>query len=160
MKRGNLSELGSNLIVIAQRLLSNNNLCKLIHYEGKDPLNEDDIDNPFVLLHNGIYVVPDQGSQKKSESKIILLFTRGDINNENQYYRDLLLRALIYVPLDQWIIKGNNFRNFLIMGEIQKSLVGKRIDGLGTIQGGDFQLNSLTNEMSVYGMDFNFIVQA
>jgi hypothetical protein len=36
------------------------------------------------------------------------------------------------------------------MGEIQKSLNGKTINGLGKIKGGDFFLNFLTEEISAY----------
>ena len=41
------------------------------------------------------------------------------------------------------------------MGEIQKSLCGKTINGLGRMDGGDFQINFLTNEMAVYEMVFD-----
>jgi hypothetical protein len=41
------------------------------------------------------------------------------------------------------------------MGEIQKSLRDKTINGLGKIQGGDFDLILLTDEMSGYRLVFN-----
>ena len=40
------------------------------------------------------------------------------------------------------------------MGEIQKSLDGKKIDGLGKMSGGDFDLDFLTEEISAYLMTF------
>ena len=60
----------------------------------------------------------------------------------------------IFVPLTQWIIKDTNLRPFAIMGEIQKSLDGKKIDGLGKMTGGDFDLDFLTEEISAYLMTF------
>ena len=42
------------------------------------------------------------------------------------------------------------------MGERQKSLNGKVINGLGRMEGGDFSLNFLTEEMSCYEMTFRF----
>jgi hypothetical protein len=41
------------------------------------------------------------------------------------------------------------------MGEIQKSLNGKKVNGLGKISGGDFSLNYLTEEISCYEQMFS-----
>lgn len=41
------------------------------------------------------------------------------------------------------------------MGEIQKSLNGKTIDGLGKMIGGDFDLQFLTDEISCYEQTFS-----
>ena len=43
------------------------------------------------------------------------------------------------------------------MGEIQKSLEGKTINGLGRIEGGDFQSNFNTEEISAFEMFFDII---
>ena len=40
------------------------------------------------------------------------------------------------------------------MGEIQKSLDGKKIEGLGKMVGGDFALNFLTEEIGAYEQTF------
>ena len=53
-----------------------------------------------------------------------------------------------------WIIKDTNLRPFAILGEIEKSLKGKTVNGLGKLEGGDFELSYLTKEMSVYQQEF------
>ena len=58
------------------------------------------------------------------------------------------------MPLTQWIIKDTNLRPFAILGEIEKSLGGKTVNGLGRLKGGDFELSFLTDEMSVYEQTF------
>jgi hypothetical protein len=40
------------------------------------------------------------------------------------------------------------------MGEIENSLKGKTINGLGKIQGGNFELKFLTEEISCYEQSF------
>jgi hypothetical protein len=45
-------------------------------------------------------------------------------------------------------------RPFAILGEIEKSLKGKTVNGLGRLEGGDFELSYLTKEMSVYQQEF------
>ena len=53
-----------------------------------------------------------------------------------------------------WIIKDTNLRPFAILGEIETSLKGKTVNGLGKLEGGDFELSYLTKEMSVYQQEF------
>ena len=79
---------------------------------------------------------------------------RGRHNSENREFKDINISVEVFVPLTQWFIKDSNLRPFSIMGEIQKSLDGKTIDGLGKMQGGDFDLNFLTDEISCYEMLF------
>ena len=43
------------------------------------------------------------------------------------------------------------------MGEIQESLNGKTINGLGKMTGGDFDLNFLSDEISCYVQSFSLI---
>ena len=45
-------EIGISLQKIIKRLLANQNLCKLLYYTGKDPLNEPIIENTSVLYDN------------------------------------------------------------------------------------------------------------
>jgi len=45
-------------------------------------------------------------------------------------------------------------RPFAILGEIEESLVGKSINGLGKIEGGDFSLNFITKEVIAYEQTF------
>jgi hypothetical protein len=52
-------------------------------------------------------------------------------------------------------MKDDNLRPFAIMGEVQKSLNGKTINGLGKMEGGDFILNFLTEEVSAYEQSFS-----
>jgi hypothetical protein len=63
----------------------------------------------------------------------------------------------VFVPLSQWIIKDTNLRPFAILGEIQESLEGKTINGLGKMSGAGFDLVMISDEMSVYRQVFSLI---
>ena len=52
------------------------------------------------------------------------------------------------------MIKDENLRPFAILGEIQESLNGKTVEGLGKLTGGSFELNFLTEEISAYEQTF------
>ena len=154
----NLSELGINLQGIVSRLMSNQNLLKLLYYTGKDPLSEQNLTSAQIedeIFEKLIKVVPHVGPKETARSLISLRVVSGTINSKNNEIRDFILGIEVFVPLTQWIIKDSNLRPFAIMGEIQKSLNHKEINGLGKISGGDFDLNFLTEEISCYEMSFS-----
>lgn len=156
----NLGELGIDLQKIVSRLQSNQNLLKLLYYSDKDPLNNLDLTDVQIkteIFEKLIKVTPRVGPKETAQSLIVLRIVNGKTNDENDQIRDLRLDIEVFVPLTQWIIKDTNLRPFAIMGEILKSLYGKVVNGLGRIQGGDFSLNFLTDEISCYEMNFYFV---
>ena len=156
----NLKELGVNLQKIVSRLLANQNLLKLLYYTGKDPLAGESLTESQI--ENDIYeklvkIVPRVGPKETANSLISLRVVRGRINEENNQILNLVIHIEVFVPMTQWFIKNSNLRPFAIMSEIQESLNNKVVNGLGRIQGGDFSLNFLTDEISCYEMEFQII---
>lgn len=156
----NLAELGPNLQKIVTRLLSNQDLLKYLYYTDKDPLSGSDL--TATQIKNDIYeklikVVPRVGPKETASSLISLRVVHGPTDPQNAEFRNITLAIEVFVPLTQWFIKSDNLRPFCIMGEIQKSLLGKTINGMGKIEGGDFSLNFLTEEISCYEMTFRFV---
>lgn len=153
----NLADIGINGQKIISRLMANQNLVKLLYYTDKDPLNHPDLTDDQLrdeVFEKLIKIVPRVGPKETSHSIISVRFTRGRQNVINNEFKDVTISVEVFVPLTQWIIKDSNLRPFAIMGEIQKSLDGKKIDGLGRITGGDFDLNFLTEEISDYEQIF------
>lgn len=153
----NLADIGINGQKIISRLMANQNLVKLLYYTDKDPLNHPDLTDDQLrdeVFEKLIKIVPRVGPKETSHSIISVRFTRGRQNVVNNEFKDVTISVEVFVPLTQWIIKDSNLRPFAIMGEIQKSLDGKKIDGLGRITGGDFDLNFLTEEVSDYEQIF------
>lgn len=156
----NLTELGPNLQKIIIRLQSNQNLIKLLYYTDKDPLSQPDLTSAQIqsnVFEKLIKVVPRVGPKETANSIVALRVVRGNHNADNDEFRNFQIGIEVFVPLTQWFIKNENLRPFCILGEIQKSLLGKTINGMGKIEGGDFSLNFLTEEISCYEMTFNII---
>lgn len=156
----NLRELGPNLQKIINRLQSNQKLLKLLYYNDKDPLSHPDLTTKQIqeeVFDKLIKIIPRVGPKETANSLISLRVVNGMTNRSNTEFRDISLCIEVFVPLTQWAIKDTNLRPFSIMGEIQESLNGKVVNGLGKIQGGDFSLNFLTEEISCYEMTFDFI---
>ena len=155
-----LKELGPNLQKIVTRLQSNQNLLKLLYYSDKDPYSHPDLTQEQIqeeIFEKLIKVVPRVGPKETAQSLISLRVVTGRTNGTNGEFRNIGLGIEVFVPLTQWAIKDSNLRPFSIMGEIQKSLNGKVVNGMGKIQGGDFALNFLTEEISCYEMTFDFV---
>ena len=153
----NLKELGPNLQKIVTRLLTNQDLLKLLYYTDKDPFAGADLTQEQIqeeVFEKLVKIVPRVGPKETAHSLISLRVVNGYTDSKNEEIRNFSIGIEVFVPLTQWIIKDANLRPFCIMGEIQKSLNGKHINGLGKITGGDFSLNFLTEEISCYEMTF------
>lgn len=152
----NCAEIGENAQKIIKRLMSNQDLVKLLYYTDKDPLSHEDLTEEQIekeVFQKFIKIIPRIGPTEYSNSIISMIVSQGS-SNENNEFKDITLMFEIFVPITQWIIKDTNLRPFKIMGEIQKSLVGKRINGLGRISGGSFSFNYVTDEMTCYKQIF------
>ena len=155
-----LKELGLNLQKVVTRLQSNQDLLKLLYYTDKDPLSHSDLTSEQIqneVFEKLIKVVPRVGPKETAQSLISIRVVDGLTNKGNSEFRNIGLGIEVFVPLTQWLIKDTNLRPFCIMGEIQRSLNGKVINGIGKIEGGDFSLNFLTEEISCYEMTFEFV---
>lgn len=149
----NCGELGVNLQKIVSRLMANDNLVNLLYNEDKDPLNHLPLtaeEKQAEIFEKLIRVIPKVGSTENVKSIIVVYITRGSKISSNNEFTNITINVDVFVPLTQWIIKDSNLRPFAILGQIQESLEGKTINGLGKLSGGDFELALMTDEMSVY----------
>lgn len=156
MSARNCQELGINLQKICSRLLANDNLVKLLYHEGLDPLTQEALTDEAKkkIFNDLLCIVPRVGTREDSKSTIAVYIPNAAGLSGNSEFKSVTIAVDVFVPLTQWIIKDSNLRPFAIMGEIQNSLNGKTINGLGRIKGGDFDLVLLTDEMSTYRQVF------
>ena len=153
----NCSDIGVNAQYIVKRLLANQNLLKLLYYTDKDPLSHDDLTQEQIqdeIFEKLVKIVPRVGPKETAHSIIAIRIARARGLASNNEFKNVNISVEVFVPMTQWIIKDTNLRPFAIMGEVQKSLNGKKIEGLGKLTGGDFSLNFLTEEISAYEQTF------
>ena len=149
----NCTDIGVNAQYIIKRLLANQDLLKLLYYTDKDPLSHEDLTEEQIqkeVFEKLVKIVPRVGPKETAHSIIALRIARGRGLASNSEFKNVMISVEVFVPMTQWIIKDTNLRPFAIMGEIQKSLNNKKIEGLGKLTGGDFSLNFLTEEISAY----------
>lgn len=153
----NCKEIGENLQKIVRRLMANNNLVNLLYYTDKDPLSQ-----PYLteeqkkeeVYNKLIKIIPRVGPKETAHSIIAVRVVNGSKIGANTEFRNIKISVEVFVPLTQWIIKDTNLRPFAILGEIEESLEGKTVNGLGKMEGGDFELNFLTEEIGAYEQTF------
>ena len=154
----NCSDIGVNAQYIVKRLMANQNLLKLLYYTDKDPLSHEDLTQEQIqneIFEKLIKIIPRVGPKETANSVVVVRIARGRGLVTNSEFKNVIISIETFVPMTQWIIKGTNLRPFAIMGEIQKSLNDKKIEGLGKLTGGDFDLNFLTEEISDYEQTFS-----
>ena len=153
----NCKEIGENLQKIVRRLMANDKLVNLLYYSDKDPLSQ-----PYLteeqkkkeVYEKLIKIIPRVGPKETAQSIIALRVVNGSKVGTNTEFRNIKISIEVFVPLTQWIIKDTNLRPFAILGEIEESLEGKTVNGLGKMEGGDFELNFLTEEIGAYEQTF------
>ena len=154
----NCRELGENFQLLVKRLEANQKLLKLLYYTDKDPLSHEDISSSIIKdeIHNDLVrFVPKLPPQEGPQSRIGIKIDRALPDQANNEFRIVTFSVEVYVPITQWLIKGTNLRPFAIMGEIENSLKGKRVNGLGVVEFDGFALNFISNEMTDYIMKFS-----
>ena len=153
----NCAEIGENLQKIVTRLMANDELVKLLYYTDKDPLSQPYLSNEEKrekIFEKLIKIIPDAPQRDDACSVVIIRVASGSKLGSNTEFSTIKIGVTVFVPLSQWIFKNTNLRPFAILGEIQKSLDDKKINGLGKMQGGNFVLTQLTKEMGIYEQEY------
>lgn len=151
----NLKRLGPNLREITKRLMANQELLKLLYYTDKDPLNNEELTKEQIrkeIYEKIIKVVPKIDTEGLSRPVVAIRVLNIRDLAENREYEKGLIVIDVFTPLDTWIIKDENLRPFAILGEIEESLNGRFIQGLGELKTGSIELTLLTDEQSCYSM--------
>ena len=149
----NCAELGENIQKIVKRLIANDDLVKLLYHEGDDPLGQSSLsagEKNREVFEKLIKTVPRVGTKDTAKSVVVVYVQRASKLSGNKEFRNVRILIDVIVPLTQWYIRDTNFRPFAILGELQKSLDDKTINGLGKISGGDFELNFVTDDVICY----------
>lgn len=153
----NCADIGENLQKIVTRLMANDDLVKLLYYTDKDPLNQPRLSEEQKqeeIFEKLIKIIPNVPDREDARSVIAIRVVSGTKLDSNTEFKRVKISIEVFVPYSSWFFKNTNLRPFAILGEIQKSLEGKKINGLGKIEGGDFDLSFLTKELGVYEQVF------
>lgn len=129
--------MGENTFLIANKLMQNQKLCRLLKYQVRDPLDKNkykDVDGSD-LINKQILIVPkiyDDSTEKMSY--VTAIFDSFIVNTLNPEFKISTLRFDIACPYDEWLLNERSLRPYLIMQEIDTMFNEAKMVGIGTLQ--------------------------
>ncbi len=155
-KQRNFNIMGDNLIIIANRLLNNQNICKLLTDTSKTPLSAPDIEDTSILMNKNIRLVPKVPDEKTEKgSFIVVLLDDMTVVKENIETIIVSIRFDIICPMEDWLINEKSLRPFLIMSEISSMFNPLQINGIGKLRLMGSERIVMSDTYAGYSMIFN-----
>lgn len=112
-------ELNTYVNTIAQMICNNQNLCKLLYFNTKDALGEDDLEDPAELLINKNILFHNSVPSENDKAKSVLSIVLNDFENDGSIYlRKNVITFNILIHNDLWLLENGEFRVFKIMEEL------------------------------------------
>lgn len=130
------SVMGTNTFKIANKIMQNQKICRLLKYNVRDPFNPErpNVDG-LDLIHKQILIVPkiyDDSTEKMSY--VTAIFDDFVVNQINTDFKVSTIRFDIACPYDEWILDEQSLRPYLIMEEIDKMFNQGKLAGIGNLQ--------------------------
>lgn len=149
------SVMGTNTFNIANKLMTNQRLCRLLKYQVRDPFDENKYEpvDGVDLLNKQILIVPkiwDESTEKTSY--VVALFSNFTTNIINPEFKLSTIRFDVACPYDEWVLSEHSLRPYLIMQEIDDMFNGARMAGIGTLQFVRAEAIVLTSQIGGYSM--------
>ena len=149
--------MGTNAFNMANKLMQNQRLCRLLKYQVRDPFDEKKYENVdgIYLLNKQIMITPkiwDESTEKTSY--IVALFNTFTTNIMNPDYKIDTIGIDVACPYDEWVLDGQSLRPYLIMEEIDKIFNGAQMAGIGTLQFVRADRNVFTSQIGGYTMQY------
>ena len=146
--------MGTNTFNIANKLMQNQRLCRLLKYSVRDPFDEkyEDVDG-ITLLNKQIMIVPkifDDSTEKTSY--IVAIFSSFSTNIINPDFKLSTVRFDVACPYDEWVLNEKSLRPYLMMQEIDDMFNGAQMAGIGTLQFVRAESIVLTPQIGGYSM--------
>ena len=128
--------MGENLFKIANKLVTDPELCCLLKYQDPDPITEDRKKNinGVDLLHKQIIIVPKFPEEGIECSFVMAVFDNFTINPSNPDFKLTRIRFDVVCPYTEWIINSNSLRPYLIMERIDNLFNQAKLSGIGNLQ--------------------------
>lgn len=148
--------MGANTFRIANKLMNNQRLCRLLKYQVRDPFNTDyaNVDGA-ELINKQILIVPkifDDSSEKMSY--VTAIFDDFVVNQINPEFKTSTVRFDIACPYEEWLLDDRSLRPYLIMQEIDTMFNGGKMAGIGNLQ--FYRADNLTLSPQIGGYSMRY----
>lgn len=146
--------MGSNAFKMANAIMSNQRICRLLKYQCRSPFSKDlpDVDGED-LINKQILIAPkvfDESTEKMSY--IIAVFDYFAINQFNPEFKTSTIRFDVVCPLDEWFLDEESLRPYLLLQELDNTFNQAKMSGIGTLQFHRFDTLTLSPQLGGYSI--------
>lgn len=122
--------------LIANMMLKNDRLKKLIYYTTPDCMNKPNVseDDTFGMFGKNIKMVPKLTVDGSVLNYIIISFDNFAPNATNPEFRDNIIEFDVICHFDQWTLKDFQLRPYRIAAELDSMFDEKHLTGIGTLK--------------------------
>ena len=140
----------NDMHLIANMMLRNPRLKKLLYYTSADALNraEPNEDQTLEMFGKNIKIVPKLYVDNSVLNYIIVSFDNFTQNATNPEFRDNIVEFDIICHFDQWALKDFQLRPYKIAAEIDSMFNDKHLTGIGKLEFLGANQMILTDEFS------------
>ena len=137
MTQRRFAVMGMNTFRIANKLMQDQAICRLLKYQVRDPLDTTkypDVDG-LDLINKQILIIPkiyDDSNEKMSY--VTAIFDDFVINQLNPEFKITTVRFDIACPYDEWVLDNQTLRPYLLMQRIDTLFNEGKLAGIGTLQ--------------------------
>ena len=129
--------MGQNTFLIANKIMKDQTICKLLKYQTRDALTNKAYPNVdgAELINKQILIIPkvyDDSNDKMSY--ITAIFDGFVVNILNPEFKISTVRFDIACPYDEWLLNEESLRPYLIMERIDNLFNQQELAGIGTLQ--------------------------
>ena len=153
------SVMGENTFRIANMIMSNQRICRLLKYQTRNPFKTEENGKPqpdidgAELINKQILIVPkiyDDSIEKMSY--VVAVFDKFTVNPLNPEFKISTIRFDIACPSDEWLLNDRSLRPYLLMSEIDTMFNETKMAGIGTLQFYSASMLTLTPQIGGYSM--------
>ena len=134
------SVMGQNTFSIANKIMQNQRICRLLKYQTKNPFDKEcngkpqpDVDG-VDLINKQILIVPkvyDDSTDKMSY--ITAIFDNFTVSALNPEFKVSTIRFDVACPYDEWLLNDHSLRPYLIMQELDMMFNESKLAGIGNL---------------------------
>lgn len=149
------SQVGKAVKKIALKLFENKELLKLLQDMSDDPFNNVTfkVNNTLDFKNGNIRTVPNVDTTKVKQGVIVVIPYYG-MTGENSQFSLSGFSFDIFLPIDKWQINNEIQRPYEIMSKIYNLVNNSRVTGIGVLRHDGFELDVVSNEVSLHSMKF------
>lgn len=128
--------LEKDMGIIANKMLNNQRIQKLLHYNTRDALKKPNLtqEESLALFGKNIKLVPKLTISNEVMNQIVVCFDEFTPNNTNPHYRNNSIAFNIICHFDQWQLNDFQLRPYRIAAELDSMFNDTHLSGIGTLQ--------------------------